>query len=416
MNKLETAASPHDLAPGSPHEWPPAPPHDSTAGSPHVLPSVSRPVPRSDPTREPLPSPSGVKRPVPLKGSALRARKNRIENLRAAVQIVSLAVVVWIGVQFYLWVHALEQGRIAGSRPPGVEGFLPISALISLRYLFLTGQVSRVHPAGLVLFALIAANGLLLKRSFCSWICPAGTISESLATVGHRIFRRRLRLPRWLDIPMRGLKYLLLSLFVLAVFVQMPPHAVGRFLESPYNKVADIKMLYFFTHISTLALGVIGALALLSIVVPYFWCRYLCPYGALLAGASLASPVKVKRRPISCIDCGLCARACPSNLAVDRALRIDSDECTGCLSCVAACPVPDALQMELPGARRRVVRPAAYAVLVVLLFFGGIGAARLAGLWKTKITNQEFLRRVHEIHDPKYSHAGGEVPDYGPSD
>ncbi len=351
-----------------------------------------------------------------LRGPAYRRRRSLIENLRTAVQAVSALVVLWMGIQFAAWAHALEQGRIAGTRPPGVEGFLPISALISLRHLFLTGEISRVHPAGLALLVLILANGLLLKRSFCSWICPVGTISESLESASRFTFRRRISLPRALDIPLRSLKYLLLAFFAYAIFVKMAPAEVDRFINSPYNKVADLKMLRFFAHPAPLTLKVLLVLVVASFAVPYAWCRYLCPYGALLGVLSLLSPVRIKRHADACIDCGLCTKACPSRLQVDRADRVRSDECFGCLSCVAACPVPAALRLETPGRRGRIVRPLVFAALVAGLFFGGIGIAKLAGVWKTGITGQEYLRRAQEMNGPTYTHARGQVPDYGPAD
>ena len=124
---------------------------------------------------------------------------------RVAVQYLTLVVVVWIGWQFADWVAHLEQGQIAGTRPPGVEGFLPISALISLRHLFTTGDFPRIHPAGLVIFSLAMLSGILLKKAFCAWICPIGTLSEALARLAQRLFRRRIKLPRWLDYPLMSL-------------------------------------------------------------------------------------------------------------------------------------------------------------------------------------------------------------------
>jgi hypothetical protein len=62
------------------------------------------------------------------------------------------------------------------------------------------------------------------------------------------------------------------------------------------------------------------------------------------------------------------------------------------------------------------VRPAVFAAAVVLIFFGGIGVAKLAGGWRTEISREEFQRRVLEMNDPKYHHARGEVPVYGPDD
>lgn len=355
-------------------------------------------------------------RPERRRDLVLRSASRPPLRARVVVQWVTLAVVILIGWQFAVWVGHLEQGRIAGTRPPGVEGFLPISALISLRHWLTTGQFSMIHPAGLVIFALALLSGLLLKKAFCAWLCPIGTASEWLARASYRVFRRRLKLPRALDVGLMSLKYLLLGYFVYAVFVQMSSAQILRFLESPYNKVADVKMLYFFAHISTLAATVLAVLVLLSFLVPYFWCRYLCPYGALLGVLSWLSPLKVRRDTAHCIDCAGCAAVCPAYIDVDRKLTVHSPECTGCLECVHHCPVGPALELRTVGRRRRAVRPAVFAAAVVLLFYGGIGLAKSAGLWRTEVSDREYLRRVQEIDAPKYHHARGEVPDYGPDD
>ena len=92
-----------------------------------------------------------------------------------------------------------------GERPPGVEAFLPIAALLGLRHLVLTGEVHPVHPAGLVILVLVHLLGLVAKKAFCSWVCPIGTLSEALAGLSRRLFRRMLALPRWLDLPLRSL-------------------------------------------------------------------------------------------------------------------------------------------------------------------------------------------------------------------
>jgi Fe-S-cluster-containing hydrogenase component 2 len=169
-------------------------------------------------------------------------------------------------------------------------------------------------------------------------------------------------------------------------------------------------MLYFFERLSPFGQGVLAALAVLSVLVPYSWCRYLCPYGALLGAASLLSPLKVTRHAASCIDCGLCTRACPSRLPVERLGRVRSDECFACLSCVAACPVPRALRVEAKHPWAAAVRPAVFAALVVALFAGGIAAARSTGHWRGSIDDAEYARRVRAIDSPAYAHERGRVP------
>ena len=347
---------------------------------------------------------------VVLEGPALRARRRRIEWSRHLVQAGFLLTVVLVGWEFVRWVHGLEAGRSLGERPPGVEAFLPIAALLSLRHLGTTGEIHPVHPAGLAILLLVVGISLLAKKAFCSWVCPVGTLSEILAGLSQRVFRRKLRVPRFFDLPLRSLKYLLLAFFLSAVFFQMGPAAVADFLDSPYNRVADVKMLYFFERLSPFALKVLVGLAVLCVVVPYSWCRYLCPYGALLGALSLLSPLKVTRHAPSCIDCNLCTKACPSHLPVARLARVRSDECFGCLSCVAACPVTRALRVEAPAPWRRAVRPAAFAALVVGLFVAGSFLARATGHWKSVITEVEYARRIRTIDSPAYAHDKGRVP------
>jgi polyferredoxin len=345
-----------------------------------------------------------------MKGPELCARRRRIEWTRHAVQAGFLLTVLLIGREFARWVHGLEQGRVIGGRPPGVEGFLPIAALLSLRHLLTTGRTHPVHPAGLVILLLALALGALAKKAFCSWVCPIGTLSEMLAALGRRLFGRWLQLPRVLDLPLRSLKYLLLVFFAATIFGTMTRSAVSDFLDSPYNRVADVKMLYFFERLSPLGLTVLLALAALSVLVPYFWCRYLCPYGALLGFVSLLSPLKVARHAPSCIDCGLCTKACPSRLPVERLARVTSDECFGCLSCVAACPVTRALRVETPAPWRAAVRPVVFAAFVTAVFMSGMVVARATGHWQNAITDEEYGRRIREIDSAAYAHDRGRVP------
>ena len=175
--------------------------------------------------------------------------------LRSIVQYTFVLLCVWIGIEFYFFV---KWGQSAGvesfhQRPPGVEGFLPIGALISLKYWIQTGIVNNVHPSGLFILLAIIVISFFLKKAFCSWFCPVGTLSESLWMLGKKMFGRNIRVPRWLDYPLRSLKYLLMFFFVVSI-ASMDVPVLKDFIYSPYNKVADIKMYLFFANISSFAL------------------------------------------------------------------------------------------------------------------------------------------------------------------
>ena len=239
---------------------------------------------------------------------------------RSIVQWGFFCWVLFIGLQFGLFVHHFESGGAAPyySRPPGVEGFLPIGSLVSLKHWLATGIFDTIHPAALVLFLSFVAMSLLAKKSFCSWLCPVGTLSEGLWKIGRRLFGRNFHPWRWLDVVLRGAKYLLLFFFAKIILLDMPALALGSFLRAPYWAISDVKMLHFFTGMSATALAVIAILAATSLFYQNAWCRYLCPYGALLGLVSLMSPMKIRRREDVCTGCRRCSRACPSRLPVHR--------------------------------------------------------------------------------------------------
>jgi polyferredoxin len=333
-----------------------------------------------------------------------RNRPDRSQQVRHAVQWLFVALNAWIGVQFYLWVRYYERGGVGlyVPRPAGIEGWLPIAGLMNSKYLLATGRVSAVHPAAMYLFLGFLSMSLLLKKAFCSWLCPVGTLSENLWKVGQRIFKRSFHLPAWLDVPLRVVKYLLLAFFAWIIGA-MSAEALDGFMASPYGMVADVKMLNFFRDISLTAAIVIGVLVALSVLVQNFWCRYLCPYGALLGIASLLSPVRIRRDVEACVDCGKCARACPANLKVDELVQVRSVECNACMACVAACSAQDALQFALPGRKqairqqrwyRRALSPLAVAAAIAYIFFAAILIARATGHWQTNVPQDVYLNLV----------------------
>ncbi len=330
-----------------------------------------------------------------------RAPVDRSQALRRAFQLAFLALNIWIGVEFYLFVRYYESGgaTVWAPRPPGVEGWLPIASLMNLKVWLLTGELPRVHPAGMFLLLAFLAISWLLRKTFCSWLCPVGAVSEWLWRLGKSTFRRNWRLPRWADIPLRGVKYALFGLFLYAV-AAMPVAGIRAFLEGPYGVVADVKMLNFFRFMGVTAAVTLGVLVILSVFVQNFWCRYLCPYGAFLGLAALFSPTRIRRNPETCIDCAKCAKACPSQLPVDKLITIRSAECTGCLECVAVCPAAGTLALSLP--RRRAVPAWAVAALIAALFFGAYGYARWTGSWRTDLPSTVYFELIPNAN--QFSH------------
>ena len=341
-----------------------------------------------------------------------KLKRPDIQLYRKLIQYLFLATVVLIGIKFTLFVSQLEDGMVPTvTRPPGIEAFLPISSLISLKYWLVTGVINPIHPSGLIIFLMALVTAVLLKRGFCSWVCPFGLLTEYLNRLHNLIFRKNIKVYVWLDYPLRSLKYLLLAFFLWAIVLNMNAAALDYFIYSPYNMVADIKMLYFFTDITPFALWVLVALVVLSVLIRNFWCRYLCPYGALLGVLSFLSILKVHRNVETCTNCRKCTRTCPVDIKVHKSTSVISDECHACLKCVAVCPERDTLYISATR-RNGIVNPLIYAVIVCMLFVGGSLIGRVTGNWQTVISNHEYLFHVKNRDMPFYNHNRGQTPAY----
>ncbi|MBE0536656.1 MAG: 4Fe-4S binding protein [Phycisphaerae bacterium] len=329
-------------------------------------------------------------------------RDRRAMWIRPAVQFGFAFFAVLLCIEFRGFILSLgDPGRAVPPRPAAVDAYLPISSLLSLTYFFKTGIINDVRPAGLVIFSLTLVLAIAVRRGFCSWACPFGTAAEYAHRAGRWLFGGNIVPPKWIDVPLQSLKYLLLGFFVYQI-ARMPAEGLHGFIHGSYNRIADVKMYLFFSNISAIGIAVLAVLGVLSLLIKNFWCRYLCPYGALLGLFSLVSPTAVRRDKAACVGCGACTKACPNRIAVDRKESVRSTLCTACMSCIHVCKVAGAL--ELGGVKKKLRFSAtSYALITVLAFLVAAQAARSAGYWHSSTTPQFYrmlYSRISQIAHP----------------
>ena len=212
-----------------------------------------------------------------------------MRRLRAGIQWGVFALTVWGGGTCIASAADRVRARAAIRQAAGAGG-IPADRLADVVKLWVTTRDLRPGaPRGAHALhhgdrAVAAAQEELLRLGL-----SGGNALGSLRDGGAAGCRARLTLRRWLDVPLRSLKYVLLGFFRWIIVVQMPAAAIRDWLLSDYWKIADLQMLGFFRHPPAPAIGVLGALAALSLVTRNFWCRYVCPYGALLGLASIGA-------------------------------------------------------------------------------------------------------------------------------
>ncbi len=179
----------------------------------------------------------------------------------------------------------------------------------------------------------------LLGRVFCSWICPISLLSELLERVIRLVRRRRYR-AAGNPLPRQILWFVLVGELLLAMILGAP---IFVFLSPPGLVGREIMLLVMF---GTLALeGIVVILVLIMhLVSKRFFCRYLCPLGALLALLGQRRQLKVEVDHEECVQCGRCKLACPMGLDPARQ-EGGSAYCWNCGDCLDSCQV-DALHFS----------------------------------------------------------------------
>jgi polyferredoxin len=327
----------------------------------------------------------------------------QIASLRLISQSLFASFCLVVGLQFYqfyLWATGISD-RVAPFRPPAVEAFLPLGALVSLKRLVLSGEYDSIHPAGLTIFLAALFLGLFLRKGFCGWICPIGFASNLAEKTGRKL-RLLVTIPSWIGLPLLSLKYLLLITFSWLIIWKMNLQEINSFHFSSYNLIADGKMLHFFLQPSLLAGSIMLFLIILSFIMKNPWCRYLCPYGGLLGLLAIFSPFQVKRNQHLCVDCKRCEAVCPASIEITSRRTIRNSECIGCLECLPVCPQKECLTLSLPG-NAASIPPYLLPTLIISSFLLFWLLARLSNHWQSQVslsTFQHYYQQLQSIRHP----------------
>jgi polyferredoxin len=319
----------------------------------------------------------------------IRARLNRRLRL---TQARILAQVVFFSL-FLFAVWATWTSRIEGYP---VSRLLEIDPLVLLSIALSTGYVYKYLGWAL----LIVGITFLFGRVFCNWICPFGTLHQFVGWLFNtRTNAQRIEQNRYHDL--QYLKYSLLIVFlILAALgalqiglldpIVMLYRAFSTVLAPASDQVLDAATgagvptgladgLKFAPGVaSRIFVGSFWiGLFFLSFVVlnlwkPRFFCRFLCPLGALLGSLSRYSLFRINRLVDRCTDCNLCLTRCEG--AADPQSQVRVAECFSCMNCIDDCP-EDALVFSLLKQDQQQVKPAPDVSRRRFLFAGVAGVA-----------------------------------------
>jgi polyferredoxin len=304
----------------------------------------------------------------------------------------------WVLLGFFLimvtveaYLHQVQGGGSA----PSIHALCPYGGLETFYSLVFTGTfLQKIFSGTMILLGITLILALIFRRSFCGLICPFGALQEFFGIIGRKIFRKRFTMPLKIDKPFRYLKYV-----VLLVTLYFTWKTSGLWVDpyDPWAAYGHIKAGFISLTTEYLVGTIILVVVLIgSMLYDRFFCKYLCPMGAVYGIISKISPSKIVRNEDACVSCGLCSKSCPMNINVANTHKVTSSECISCQNCILSCPKKGALEYKTG---KNTLQTLTVILLVVVLFFTGVFISKGTGIFQIlpqKITVESKIN-VEEI-------------------
>ena len=308
-------------------------------------------------------------------------RWKRIRWARRCTQLLFLLLFLFLIFATRAITGADVDAKAAGEMPYPVEAFLDIDPLLAAITVLTTGVV----PGALIYSLVIFVTAVFLGRAFCGWVCPMGTLNHIVSEARKKIGAKKL-IERNKTRPYQKIKYLILigvlvtALFGSAIGGLVDPISLatrgltvtalpwidwilgGALKSMGQSNIAVLQhtsdAVYDAASGAFLQSGglsfsggilitlVFVAVLIANLWIMRFWCRGLCPLGAMLGVSGSAGILTLKKDSEACTDCGLCQKSCSGAASPRPGDLWHRSECDLCMNCVASCK-DEAIQFGL---------------------------------------------------------------------
>lgn len=264
------------------------------------------------------------------------------KNIRRAVQIFFFALIALISVNKTL--AESGSGSIAFLSDASLHALCPFGGVVTLYNLFTLGTlIKKIHMSSVILMSVIFILAVLFGPVFCGWVCPLGSAQEWVGKAGRKIFKNGYNsiVPKKID---KILIYLRYGVLIWVVYIT----SISGYLI--FDKVDPYNALFSFwsEEAAPFAIAVLVVTLVLSLFTERPWCKYACPYGALLGITNKFRIFKIRRNDSSCISCRKCDRSCPMNIEVSSSDTVRDLQCISCFECTSerSCPVDNTVDLQ----------------------------------------------------------------------
>ena len=283
---------------------------------------------------------------INIAGKRIRLFRPRSIRIRKIVQLFFFVLVALLAVNHTL----VESGSgIPFLSSASLHALCPFGGVVSLYQWAAAGTFAqKIHESSMVLMGIVFLLSILFGPVFCGWVCPLGTIQEWISSMGRKRLRRKFNhfVPVKLDKVLRYLRYLVLT------WVLYMTAATGKLAFAEYDPYHALFNLWS-SEVAVSGVIILAATLGLSFFVERPWCKYACPYGALLGVTNLFRIFGIRRSASTCKADGACSILCPMNIPVDSVTVVRDHQCISCMECTseAVCPVANTVVLATGGVK-----------------------------------------------------------------
>jgi len=271
-------------------------------------------------------------------------REKKKSKVRLVVQIFFFALIGLIAINK----TASEAGAgIPFVSDASLHALCPFGGVVTLYNLSTLGVfIQKIHMSSVLLMGIIFGMAVLFGPVFCGWVCPLGSLQEWTGKIGRKIFKKRYNrfVPKKLD---RVLRFARFGVLGWVVFVTAVSGTLLFANADPYYALYN----FWTTEAALPSIIILVATVAGSLFIERPWCKYACPYGALLGVFNKFRIFKIKRNANTCISCGRFTANCPMNIDVAHKGTVGDLQCISCMECTSekSCPVEGTVGLQTRG-------------------------------------------------------------------
>lgn len=201
-----------------------------------------------------------------------------------------------------------------------------------------TFSLSAMFPQ-LTLFTGSMIITILTGRFFCGFLCSFGAMGDFLWFLSKKTGNKGLKVNEKADAWLKNLKYVILAFIILGIWTFSLGN-IGKMIGpwAVFGMYSKIGSWPSFKYLLTIGGFLLLLIIIGSLLIERFFCRYLCPLGAVFAVVSRFRLFRIKKERSKCGSCRLCTNKCSMGIPLYQYDTVTSGECIDCFECTSACP------------------------------------------------------------------------------